>query len=85
MGAKVLFIDRIPRDEYPALFLLHMLLFAGSLSFAHRLAAAPTLVEAFWAARAGLASVVASETGILLQCCDAEAIPSSLRMWRHFQ
>jgi membrane protein DedA with SNARE-associated domain len=67
MDAKALFIDWITRYEYPALFLLLMLgivglpipdetllLFAGSLTFAHRLAAGPTLAAAFLGSACGI-------------------------------
>ncbi len=67
MDAKALFIDWITRYEYPALFLLLMLgivglpipdetllLFAGYLTFAHRLAALPTLASAFGGSACGI-------------------------------
>lgn len=67
MDAKDLFIDWITRYEYPALFLLLMLgivglpipdetllLFAGSLTFTHQLAAAPTLAAAFLGSACGI-------------------------------
>ncbi len=67
MDAKTLFIDWITRYEYPALFLLLMLgivglpipaetllLFAGSLTFTHQLAAAPTLAAAFLGSACGM-------------------------------
>lgn len=67
MDAKALFIDWITRYEYPALFLLLMLgivglpipdetllLFAGYLTFAHRLAVLPTLASAFGGSACGI-------------------------------
>ncbi len=67
MDAKALFIDWITRYEYPALFLLLMLgivglpipdetllLFAGSLTFTHQLAAAPTLAAALLGSACGI-------------------------------
>lgn len=67
MDAKALCIDWITRYEYPALFLLLMLgivglpvpdetllLFAGSLTFTHRLAAAPTLAAAVLGSACGI-------------------------------
>lgn len=67
MDARALFIDWITRYEYPALFLLlvlgivglpipdeTLLLFAGYLTFTHRLAPLPTLASAFGGSACGI-------------------------------